>query len=369
MASSVAFFLLNGYFQDKNPRLKPLDGKMHESALALVGSVSIAVFCILVVLLICGVCTLIFRPRTVWKKRKGDLYTTDEYGIEYDDDYKDYDDYDDYRKRKVLVKKGYRAPSFFGRLLGGLICVVNTFAVLGVIVATALLVVDSTSLGSGALAVIFENKSVVWALKYARKFTLDFAIVGLILAIACAGRKKGFLETVRGTIVFLGGFAIVSVCFWLPFSKFATNGGNKFLFTVVDRSGGFIAKLGASERVAEIASKILAGLLLTLIAVLALLLINTLMKALVRAVEKNGFLRAVDGVISVLLYTAIGIAVVTAIWAVLYTLYYFGIFHAGGLFTEDGGLSSGLFETFDVYLKPWLEKGIENLKGLIGNRF
>ena len=365
--SGVAFFLLNTYLGEKNPLLKLLDGKMDGSAVALIGAGSIAVVCVLVALLLCGICTLIFRPRAVWKKRKGDLYTTDEYGIEYDDDYKDFDDYDDFRKRKVLVKKGYRTPSFFGRILGGLICMINTCAVLGVIVAAALLVVDSTSLKTGAMAAIYENKAVVWTLKYARKFALDFAIIGVVLAIAGTGRKKGFVETIRGLIVFIGGFALVSVCFWLPFSKFAAEGGNKFLFTVVDRSAGFIGTLGASAKVAEIISKIVAGLLLTLIAVLALVLVNMLLKALVRGIEGNGVLRAVDGSISAVLYVVIGIAVVAAVWAVLYALYYFGIFHAGGLFTGESGISSSLFETFDVYLQPWLEKGVESLKGLIAN--
>jgi hypothetical protein len=364
--AGVAFFVTDKFLGDKNPLFKLLDGKMDDGAVAFVCATSIALVCALLALALQGIFSLIFRPRKVWKKKKDDLYTTDEYGIEYDDDYKDYDDYDDFRKRKVLVKKGYRTPSVFGRILGGLLCMINALVVLAVIVSSALLVVDCTSLKTGAMSVIYENKAVVWSLKYVRKYVLDFVIVGILIGLAGVGRKKGFLETLRSLIVFFGGFALVGVCFWLPFSPLSMEGENKFLFTIVDRCSAFIEKLGAKALLADVISKILAGILLTAIAVIALALINALLKALIRGVESVGFLRVTDGAISVVLYLIIGVAVVIAVGAILYTLYYFDLFRVGGLITGDG-ISGGLFKACDTYLQPWLEKGMESIKGLLEN--
>lgn len=51
-----------------------------------------------------------------------------------------------------------------------------------------------------------------------------------------------------------------------------------------------------------------------------------------------------------------------AIWAVVYTLAYYGVFQVSELMTGDTCLSNGIFQTFDVYLKPYLDSFTETAK-------
>lgn len=362
--AGVAFFLIDKYLGAKNPLLKWLTNKgFATGVVAFASSLSIALVCILFSLGVYGICSLIFRPRVKWVKKEADRYTKDENGVEYDEDYEDYDDYEEYEDRKVPVRKGYGTPSVAGRITGGIICAINTAMVLLVVIASLLFLVNSTKLKDGAFSAMYSVPFVRTFLKFATRWAFDLAIIGIIIGVACAGRRKGFVETLRVLIVNVGSIVLVGLCFWVPFSKFAQVGGNSFFYTLVSRCTSAITALGASAKVSAIVAKILSGVLLAALAVVAVVLLNLLLRLAVRGIDKVEAIRAIDGVFAALLYLVIGVAVCALIWAIMYVLSYYGIFKAGGLFTGETCLSKGLFDTFDVYLKPWIEKLTKTLSG------
>ena len=351
------FLLADKFLLDKLP-LENLFARWFkdDSVVAFACSFTLALGCILIALLLYGICTVLYRPKARWKEKTEDIFIKDEYGIEYDDDYKDYDDYEDYQNRKVLVRKGYGKPSGFGRLCGGVICVVNTAMVLLTVLAVAVFILSATRLKTGVLATMYTVPAVIKFESLAAKYALDFALIGIIVCIACAGRRKGMIQTLRGLILGVGIPAAIAISFYLPFSRFAAEDGVRVLYGLVSRSAGAFEKLGASEKVAGIIAKILSGVLLAGLFAAVLWLVGFLLKALANFVDGVGFLRAVDGALSCLVFMIIGVLVCAVVWALIYVLGYYGVFTGSDLFAGETSLSKGLLDVCNVYLRPYLER-------------
>ena len=357
LAAGGGFLLAEKFLLDKLP-LADLFARWFadESVVAFACSFTLALGCILIALLLYGLATILYRPKAKWKEKTEDIFTKDEYGIEYDDDYKDYDDYEDYQSRKVLVRKGYGKPTAVGRILGGLICVVNTAMVLATVLAVAVFILSATRLKTGVLATMYTVPAVIKFENLAAKYALDLALIGIIVCVACAGRRKGMIQTVRGLILGVGMPAAVALSFYLPFSRFAAADGVRVLYGLVSRSTGAFETLGASEKVAGIIAKILSGALLAGLSAGLLWLIGFLLRALANFVDGVGFLRAIDGALSCLVFMAIGVLVCAVVWGIIYVLGYYGVFTGSDLFAGETSLSKGLLDTFNVYLRPYLEK-------------
>lgn len=354
LAAGVAFFLVDKYLGAKNPvRTWLTKNNFDGNVVAFASSFTIAIACIIVVLALYGLFTLLFRRGRKFKKEK-DL--SEERGVKYGT----YEDVEIYGDEEEKPRGKYRKPSVFGRICGGLICVVNTAMVLAVVIAAALLLVNSTSFKDGFFSPIYRVPLVRTLVTYASRFALDFAIIGIIAGIACAGTKKGMLETVRALLVKLGVLAALGFSFYLPFSKFVDS--NAFLSAVVERCIALFNTFGASEKVATIGGKVLSGVALAVVSCLAILLVQWILKQIVKVVNRLKFLQVIDRTLSCVLYLAIGVAVCAAIWAVVYTLAYYGIFQVSELMTGDTCLSNGIFQTFDVYLKPYLDSFTETAK-------
>lgn len=319
-------------------------------------SFALAVGCILAALLLYGIFSLLFRPKAKWRERREDIFTKDEYGIEYDDDRKDFDDYEAYRSRKVLVRKGHGTPTAAGRICGGVICVLNMATVLLTILAVAVFILGATRLKTGVLATMFTVPAVIKLESLATRYALDLALIGIIVCIACAGRRKGFIRTLRSLLLGVGMPALIAASFYLPFSRFATADGVKVLYGLVSRCTGAFETLGASVKVAAIIAKVLSGLILAGLSAGALWLVGFLLGRLADFVDGVGALRAIDGALSCVIYMAIGALVCAVVWAIVYVLGYYGIFTSSEAFTSQTCLSKGLLETLDVYLRPYLER-------------
>ena len=314
----------------------------------------IAAICIIVTLILYGVCSLYFRPHEKWVKREGDRFRTDEYGIFYDEEYEDYDDYEQYETRKMLIMKGMGTPSIFGRIFGGLVCALNAAMTMFAVLGTAFLLLSTVeSLKQGALSALFENIYVTKIGGYVSAYAMDMLAIGIIVYVACIGYEKGLIESFRAVFVKLGAVVAVVASFYLPFSPYADNGG---LSTFVGKFISATQQIGLSGKVAEIAGKILMGMLACAVALAIVKLIDIALKKLAEAIQDVSFLSILDGSVSCLIYLVIGVAVCIAVWAVFFTLGYYGIFDPLELFTADSLFSNGIYDLVEKYLAPILAK-------------
>ena len=310
----------------------------------------VAIACIVVVLLLHGVFSLIFRPRKVWKKDKDSEY--DIYGFEYEPDYNDYDDYDDHRTYgKKLVKIGYGKPSFFGRLMGGLACMANVAMVLSVLLSLILLLVGATELKNGEFGAMFEIPLMQTAFEYATTYSLDFMTIGIMVSMANKGYKKGLIGSLRALLMAIGGVVVAVFCFSLPFT--AKTG---LAATITTRSAAFISKILKMEGViAEIVGKIFAGLLLFAIGMVILSLINMVLGKCCKAIKGVKPVRILDGILACILYLLIGAVLCLGMWMLFYTLDSCELIFIGNLFGEKAPLSQGFFGVAKQYIQPVLD--------------
>lgn len=352
LVAGVGFVFADKYLHTKNPVYTFMTARgFDERVTSFASAISLAAACVLVTLLFYGVFAVICRR----KRRAVKAQATFEKSVRYGS-YEGFDIDED-----ETTERGAK-PSGLGRLMGGVLCAVNTAAVLATLICIALLVVDSTKLKDGALEAIYTVPAVNKLLPYVAQYALDLAIVGVVFAVAFAGAKKGFTETLRVIVVKIGGLCAIALCLYLPFSRFASS--NSFLNVIVSRCVGLFSKLGVSEKVYTVCGKIAAGVLMGVMVALAFALLNWLLKLLGRSVRRGGFFRALDRMLACLVYLALGVLLCALIWAVLYVFAHYGVFHMGGLTRGATTLSKGFFETFDVYLQPWLVRLSAKLKSI-----
>ncbi|MBO5412695.1 MAG: hypothetical protein J6A38_06445 [Clostridia bacterium] len=351
--SGAGFFIASKYL--KKFLLKaPIVRGLKENVKGVVATFLIALACVLAVLIVYGFFSLVLRPRSKWKKDKELEY--DVYGFAYEPDYEDYDDYnDEAHYNKVLVRKGYAKPSWFGRLTGGVASAVNVAMILAVVLSIALYVVGTTKLRNGSLGALYDAKIVRYAWKYAQIYTLDFLTIGIIICTALKGYQKGLIGSLRALIVVLGAIAIVVVCFALPFrmkSGFIVNLSNR----CAEIFNGF-KSLDPSVR--RLIGKLLAGLLLCIGGLLALALVNFILGKVANAINGTAPTRMLDGMLACLLYLVIGAVICLAIWSALYVLDYCEILQIQKYFNEHTTLAEGTFEIAEEYIKPWIDKALK----------
>ena len=235
---------------------------------------------------------------------------------------------------------------------------------LATVVVFALFVIYSTKLNRGMLAPVLTVSYVKFILKYALLYAVDLGIIGIIIGFAGLGKKVGFFNILRPIIIKVGGAVAIVACFYIPFSRFLSK--VTLMNSLVTRCVGAMSKVGASVKVATIAGKIVAGLLVALVVVLALLLLNFAMKKLSKGIKSVGLFRVLDNSLSCLIFLVIGVAVVAVVLAITYALAHYGLFHAGGLLTGETTLSSGIYDVLDIYLKGYLERFSGTLGRLMG---
>ena len=368
VVASTGFFLLDYFLGAANP-LKPIMATIFvdEATATFLSSFALALACIIVALLLQGVCSMLFRPRVKCVNREGDRFTMDENGIEYDDEDKDYDDYEDYRSRKMLVRKGFRRPSLFGRFLGGLICVINVAAVFVTVLAIALFVVCVTPLKDGLLAPVFEIEFMQFVQQHAFTYAFDFLMIGFILRTARHGFEKGFMESVRALVVGVGRIVGIGFAFYLPFSSFilpVDQGGVEIVHSYVFRCIDATLMMGLPETIAPIVGQILAGVLLFVLVLLVFALLNFILKTLAEGIEGVGFFRVIDGTLACLVYTVIGVAICALVCSAFYAVGAYGIFDVKTLFVGDS-LVKKMFDLGGVYIQPALDNFNAMVAGLI----
>ena len=371
LLSGIAFFLIYQKVGQKVVDLlvSKLAGKLSVQTAEFVCALLLAFACVLVVLCISGIFAMIFRPKIKWVRKDSDEYTLDEDGVEYEEDYVDYEEYE---SRKEPVKKGYGTPSVFGRILGGVFCMLNIAMILGVALCLVLLIANATALKDGVLSGLFAFKignfnATRWLLGYSKKYGLDMLFIGILVAYACKGNKNGFVATLRNLIVKFGVTVAVLVGFYLPFSKFAGQDGLYYLHKLVTRfesAFGNLIKGQYAGIITPIVSKIFAGLLIAVAMTLACLLVGWLLKKASDGIKNVGWLKTIDGSVSCILYLVFGVLVCVCVWALLYILGYFGVFYLQELAVQESLISKGLLTTCESYIKPLLDRFVGFISGL-----
>ena len=302
-----------------------------------------AVGYIVAALIVYGLLAHFLRPRMRWVKDNvnGDTSLA-EYGLEFEPEYLDYDGEDDPRPYgKRLHKTGYNPPKFMGRLLGGVSCVATVGMILWAIASIFLLCINTTSLSNMVIGTVLQNEVVAKLLDFAQKVLLDWLAIGLIFIVAKKGFKKGLLNSLREIIVSLGSVALVGLCFYLPFSPYATQetGLFYFLHNFSDRCANAVSSLP----LANILGKVLAGACLSIGAGILMALLNLLLKKCCKMVSASAPTRMVDQILSCVLYMAIGVVICIGIWFVLALLENFGLFNISEVLGEEAILSKGFF--------------------------
>lgn len=368
VAASAGFFLLEYFLGAGNP-LKPLMATFiaGEKTVAFLSSLGLMLACVIAALFLQGLCSWLFRPRAKIVNRKSNRLEKYDSAIDYDEEEMDYEDYENNRLNKMIVRKGYGKPSFFGRIFGALICLVNVAAVLVVVIATALLIICATPLKDAAFASMFKNGYMPFIQEYTFKYAFDFLIIGLVLNMAQKGFKNGFMESIRALIIGVGRLAGIGLAFYLPFSSFvapAEKGGVEILHSYVLRCVDAATTMGLPGTVAPIVGQIIAGLLLFVLVLLVFALLNFLLKKLTEAVAGIGLLRVIDGTLACLVYMVIGVAICIFIATAFYVLGAYGIFDVKTLLLGDS-FAKKLIDVCGVYIQPALDNFNGMIKGLI----
>lgn len=265
---------------------------------------------------------------------------------------------DENKEYKPLPLTGKIKPGPLNRLFGGIFCLANVFIVLGAVVAFAMVVLSVTPLYDKVNWLYTGDMEKTWA--YLRTWTMDFLMIALLCMIVVKGYKEGLLNGVRTLGITLLKLAAIVFGLALPFLPMAAEGGALgFLSVGATKLAELIPLQGALAMLATvlpIVFKVIFGIVIAIVLNLVAKLIGWLLGKLLDVVDNVDVLWRIDGVIGAIVYAVIAIAVVAAIGVILYALEYYGVFVASQLFSAKSPIMGGMFEVFDVTLRPLFEK-------------
>ncbi len=322
----------------------PLEGMLVGNLASLSGFVwafLLVVACIVVTLILFGACAALFQPnvqRNGKKRENADGLEVDEEDLEDD-------------KQNVLADNEiyYYRPGFFGRLFGGIFCVLNLLILVGGLALIALTLVQGTGL-SAKLSAIYEIELLKKVLDLTSKYALDFATIGIIFAVACKGFRVGLIGTTFLLVRQLGILVAVVLGIVAPFVAPLSQIG--FVQTVANKCAGLVTSLGS---LSAIVGKVMAGGIFALALGLLVWLLSVGLRALLRNVEETVFIRVLDGVLATGLYFVLGLALCVLFWGLLYLLDYLGLFNADVLFNESVSFSKECFRAAEHFLKNFAD--------------
>ena len=363
----AGYFALDLFFRKKNPIVKlPFIAKLDEKTVQLASVITIAIACVLAALLIFAILALIFRRETEEVKefhyyskspypyQAEDRKYENLYGESFDEDYEDEDD-------PIKNAKVENSIGWFNRLTGALVAIVNTVVILAAILGTALVALNVTPLATGELKALYDNKIVAAAFPYAKKYMIDFFMIGIIALFIRRGYNVGLVSGMRSLLVPIAKLGAVVGGIYLPFSPLAKEGR---IFAFIGKGSQYFANLLGKyipadfAKVLPILGQLIIGIILVVIFFLIVILLAWLLDRLVETRDSGGFMRFVDGVVSVVAYVVIGAAVCGLFAASLYMIEYLGFFGTSKFFAVDSPMMGNAWATLERYLKPLLDKFI-----------
>ncbi len=365
LCAATSYFLLYGLLgnalTDGVEKIVTGEGNFAAGLVVLLPAFIVAVGVILIVMLVYGLLSMRFRPRIKMVRKKTDNFVLDEDGVEYDEDFHDYDDYETYTSRKMPMRLNHETPGLGTRIIGGLLCFINTFMILATVLSLGVFFLYATSLKDGALSGLFTYQIGSFApflklVEFASKYALDGFIIGIFIAFMCKGRRTGFVEALRSLMKYVG-LALGIFCLWLPFSAIVSE-GDGLLHALTARcvaAGRGIFGSGSLDWLGVITGKILAGLLLLIADIVVFVFLVWVLGKLSDWTAKRRFTRLLDGAFAALIYLLVGIVVCVLIWSLWCVLARYGIFNVQELFTSEATLSNGFYQTLRGLFDPLME--------------
>lgn len=342
-----------------NPVLKLSSVKnLSSNVQSFLGTLFVLLVVTLATMLVFGFLALIIRPKRKKREDGARYYIINE--LPDDRDYDD-DDLEDYEVEEDEFVKASKKPSYLpkgnkpnpvDRILGGLVSIANTAVVLAVIASIALLIIPVTPLADG-FADFYSQSVTEKAWEYISAYTLDVLFAGIILAMAYAGARSGFLWGLYDLVRAVKVIASLAVAVLFPLSKSKASAAISGYFETL--LGGKLPE--AAARFAPLIGKLCCGVVALIAALILFGLICVMLKCLARG-ARRGALRVFDGAIGTIVMLLLGVVVVVAIAAVMYLPGYFGAerFAASNFYSSDSVFAKGLFETIEEYLLPLLDK-------------
>lgn len=282
------------------------------------------------------------------------------------------------KKRKIEQRRIDRRwkPNAFSRICGGVACVLNVAACLGFIFGLALFVCSRFPvLADDKLAGIYSALPEK-LLPFLAKYALDGLAVLVIVSISYCGYRAGALNGARAILMTFGILAAVLFGMFLPFSAWAGTGENAKAVGVPVRAlsnwyKGFFERSETLAKRATLFSRLAAGLTLSLLFVLVIVLFGVLLKAITRTIRRAAVIRIIDGTLCFVVTFALALALVAVIATVLHTLDYVDVFKGkfsfASMFSEQSPLNSTMKKAFDEWLAPLLEEAKNAVKGYMPN--
>lgn len=297
-----------------------------------------AIAAIALCLILYGVCTAVLRPRFKWVTSNRIYY--DAYGNEYEDDTGEVQN--EIERRKVLKNGG--TPTLYGRFFGGLICTLNTFAILLFIVGVATLVITQTSVAQNAtVSALLDHKILSKVVVYIERYIMDYVIICVIALLAIKGYEKGLTASLFKLVSALSSVIITVVSCYLPFSPYINKIG--FLQPVIAKLMAIVAKvpfLGGIRVVQQLGAGIMLSAALFVILFIVFKILKALLKSFAKSVRKGKISRTVDGILATVLYFVVGVVVCLAIGMALYVINYFRWFNFD--FLQEGSMMKGIYD-------------------------
>ncbi len=346
------FVVAYKFLHDKNPIATILKGSKLAGGADFAWAFFLASVCIIASLLVFWVLGAIFRPREIWIRQ----YETDRYGFEYEDDYDDRDSAADKYKRIV---KGDN-PCMFSRIVGGVVGMVNVGAVLAVIASLGLLFVYASPLGNTSLGKIFDIALMKKALDLIVAYAYDMMTVGIILFIGFLGFRAGVVNGARRILKTIGIMVAIVICLAIPFiDRFTGIKADDLtvIGKVVTKFAGLFKSLGnIIASLPMLLGKLATGVVLAVIGIVFVIILNLLLKLLEYAIENATALQIIDGMLGVLVFLVIGVAVCILIWGCAYALDYINLLDVKELFGKYPSLAKEFFDLSEEVFKPIAKK-------------
>lgn len=342
----VGFVFFDGLLKKKGlaVALNPIKGLSRVTMTTFI----IAFGCMAIALVLYGFCSAVFRPKTVWKKKDKEKYRKEQRSGKGDGN------------PRYLLWKNYAPPTFFERVLGGFICLINVAVILALILAFVLLLIHATSLSTLNIGLILKVKISQICLDYAKLYALDFVTLCIPFFLACYGYKRGCISSLRTIIVNAGTILIFLVSFWLPFSPLVGKTNLNFLGKLNERCYAIIGNLPPNLRM--LLAKLLAGVVLLVVFAGVLILINYLLGKFENMIKETKAMRVTDSIVSCGMYFAIGVMLCVLLWAGLYALDVIKLFKISEVISDKAVLSNELWSFAKTFMDNVLEPFMRPVK-------
>ncbi len=300
---------------------------------------------VVVMLLSRAILGMIFKPKA---KAKAETKTESSEGYEYQLDDVVEEHYAE-KPTKYEIKRR-TAPGILSRLGGGVTALLNLAVVLAMVAAIGLFVINAFKIKGGVEGLIGGDLAEVLN-TYLLPYVLDFLIVCIVLFVGKRGFYTGTIGLTRILLMKVGILAAIGFGLAAPFIGAVNR--ISIIATLIERCAGLYAKVSFVSP--ALLGKVTLGVLFAIVGVLAVVLLNLLLKVLIEWVESTTVLRIIDGIFATLIYLVLALGICAVLWGGLYVLDACELFRVQSLLKE-GTFSFECFATAEKFLGKFVEQ-------------